>query len=716
MNHPSKPLRIMRLPLLLLAGLPWTLAAQNIAINATGAAPAAQAMLDVSSTTKGMLAPRMSAAQRAAIATPAQGLTVYQTDAPKGFWYYQAGWVYVGSGGGISWDLTGNTMPTSADPNINFLGSTNAQPLIFRTNNVERMRILGTNGYLGVGTTTPTERLDVNGGLRIYNDLTTTGNGTGTYSVAGSASSTFVHSLTSQAGTIMYQHYPYRVDSVSSAIWRGDTVMWAGHWGNVSSTAASALPGSATAPPNPGGWQRLGNDYNEVVRATADPWTHPPGTICATPGDLYIPVGGPAAAGVSASSNPLQIPFGVSNNNTTFRSQYLFKASELNLEASSAEFGINNPNGLCPGEPISAISLYFYSSPAKNLPTFSVSIKNVPTSFNSLNTFLPTIDPSGGCYYSNPAYPLPLISTPGWYDFPLTTNFTWDGVSNVVVEIAGRLTGVGASSMAIYTPGWTGNKSYSIYKPGCVLSGNAANCGGALNLPITMNILSCAPYNAPTAGVGASPTRPIMRFRGQVATQDPAIITAGTGGRYLQYPGGFMVETVTGTLPWGRKMTTPFNFKGPGTLVAQRGVYDSGTRLNDHVFDRAFDGRVHPDDAADLGDQRNLTMEEMAAHTRTDRHLPTMKGRAEWEAEGGFSLGDLTNQLWTTTETHALYLTDLHDRLNTLEALTNDRPLNGTEAVRARTDLLRMRTLTDGEKALLVRSLTERTTSVNTTR
>lgn len=704
----------MRLPLLLLAALPWALSAQNIAINATGAAAATQAMLDVSSTTKGMLAPRMTAAQRTAIAAPAQGLTVYQVDAPKGFYYFQGTWQYIGAGGGVSWDLTGNTMPTSTDPNTNFLGATNAQPLIFRTNNVERMRILGSNGYLGVGTTTPTERLYVEGGgLRIFSDLTTTGTtGTGTYSNMATANSNFVHSLTNQAGVVMYQHWPYRVGTAAGA-WPSDTVMWAGHWGNVSNTAASTLPGSAPAPPNPGGWQRLGNDYNEVVRAAAATWDHPPGMLCATPGNALFPPGGAGAP----SSAPLLIPFGITTPGNTFRQQYLFRAAELNLETSSATLGVNNPNGLCPGEPITAVSFYF-SSPtpaAKVMATLSVTVKNIPASFNSMNTVLSFVDPEAGCHFTQANTTIP-VGTSGWYSIPLTDDFKWDGVSNVIVEVAGRTVNAHAAlSMAVYTPAWAGPLNYPTYalnKVSCLPPGNPQFCGGLLNLPGNLNLGSCGGVTT----FGSNTQRPVIRFTGQVATVDPSIITSGTGGRYLQYPGGFMVETVSGTLPWGRKMTAPYNFKGPGTLVAQRGVYDSGTRLNDHVFDRAFDGRVHPDDAAEMGDQRNLTMEEMATHTRTERHLPTMKGRAEWEAEGGFSLGDLTNQLWTTTETHALYLTGLHDRLNTLEVLTNGRPLNGAEAVQARTDLLRMRTLTDAEKALLVRSLTERTTSVNTTR
>lgn len=53
--------------------------AQNIAINSTGNLPDTSAMLDVSSKVKGFLAPRMTTAERNAIALPATGLLVYNT-------------------------------------------------------------------------------------------------------------------------------------------------------------------------------------------------------------------------------------------------------------------------------------------------------------------------------------------------------------------------------------------------------------------------------------------------------------------------------------------------------------------------------------------------------------------------------------------------------------------------------------------------------------
>jgi hypothetical protein len=66
-------------------GLPFALRAQ-VSINTTGDAPAASAMLDVSSTSKGLLPPRMTQAQRTQIASPATGLVVYQTDGTAGLY------------------------------------------------------------------------------------------------------------------------------------------------------------------------------------------------------------------------------------------------------------------------------------------------------------------------------------------------------------------------------------------------------------------------------------------------------------------------------------------------------------------------------------------------------------------------------------------------------------------------------------------------------
>jgi hypothetical protein len=98
----------------------------------------------------------------------------------------------------------------------------------------------------------------------------------------------------------------------------------------------------------------------------------------------------------------------------------------------------------------------------------------------------------------------------------------------------------------------------------------------------------------------------------------------------------------------------------------------------------------------------------MADFTRENRHLPTMKGRNDWNKEGGFSLGDLGNQLWATTETQALYIADLHDKLNVIELLGNNRPVSTAEFRLAAHELAAMSGYTDGEKARLIADLRKR--------
>jgi hypothetical protein len=68
----------------------------NISIGST-ATEVASAILNVPSTTQGFLPPRMTQVQRNAIASPAIGLEIYQTDATEGKYIYKSsGWTYIG--------------------------------------------------------------------------------------------------------------------------------------------------------------------------------------------------------------------------------------------------------------------------------------------------------------------------------------------------------------------------------------------------------------------------------------------------------------------------------------------------------------------------------------------------------------------------------------------------------------------------------------------
>ncbi len=120
--------------------------AQQVAINNTGVAPHTSAILDMSSNTQGLLIPRMTDVQRTAITAPTTGLLVYQTTAPEGFYFYD-GTVWQALTGNICY-LTGNT-PTAALT----VGTTNAQPLKFFTNNSERGRLNSTDGEFIWGAT-----------------------------------------------------------------------------------------------------------------------------------------------------------------------------------------------------------------------------------------------------------------------------------------------------------------------------------------------------------------------------------------------------------------------------------------------------------------------------------------------------------------------------------------------------------------------------------
>lgn len=71
---------------------------QGISISETNSAPDPSAMLDVSSTTKGLLPPRLTSSQRIAMPDPASGLVVYDTDFNALFVMTGEGWMRVDYG------------------------------------------------------------------------------------------------------------------------------------------------------------------------------------------------------------------------------------------------------------------------------------------------------------------------------------------------------------------------------------------------------------------------------------------------------------------------------------------------------------------------------------------------------------------------------------------------------------------------------------------
>lgn len=107
--------------------------------------PNGKALLDLSSTEKGLLIPRMTSAQRIAInpAMPARGLMVFDTDNTSFMYWTGSAWQSLGvASAGNFWSLSGNALTGTER-----IGSTNNQPLIMMAAGIPLLRIdTGRNG------------------------------------------------------------------------------------------------------------------------------------------------------------------------------------------------------------------------------------------------------------------------------------------------------------------------------------------------------------------------------------------------------------------------------------------------------------------------------------------------------------------------------------------------------------------------------------------
>jgi len=129
-----------------------TALAQSVGIGT--ATPAASAQLDVSSTTKGVLVPRVTTAQMNAIAAPDNGLLVYNTDSAAFAYRDASGWLYLRGNANRAngWSTLGNA---GTDPATHFIGTTDEQPVVVRQNNQRAGFLATSNTSWGVGALNP---------------------------------------------------------------------------------------------------------------------------------------------------------------------------------------------------------------------------------------------------------------------------------------------------------------------------------------------------------------------------------------------------------------------------------------------------------------------------------------------------------------------------------------------------------------------------------
>jgi len=215
-------------------------------------------------------------------------------------------------------------------------------------------------------------------------------------------------------------------------------------------------------------------------------------------------------------------------------------------------------------------------------------------------------------------------SVAGWNSLPLTTTFDWDGTSNLVVEICFDNSSY-TSDDAVQSSTTSFSSVYYGYNDGVT-----GSCG----------------YTGWT-NYGASTARPNLRF-------STCSMLFTVLAPYLSYNGGMVIGTPTG------------GYKGPGTINANA-VYDDNLVLTDYVFDKYYDGKIKSQDSSKHYGFNLMSIDEMAAFTKKERHLPTIEGRDEWNRKGTFSLGELSQQLWETVEVQALYIKQLNDRMTLME-------------------------------------------------
>ena len=99
----------------------------QLGINTDGSAPDASAMLDVVSTDKGVLIPRLTQTQRDVISSPATGLLIFQSDNTAGFYFYTGSvWQLVGDGTGTDHQTATEVVNTPAGS----IAATNVQAAI----------------------------------------------------------------------------------------------------------------------------------------------------------------------------------------------------------------------------------------------------------------------------------------------------------------------------------------------------------------------------------------------------------------------------------------------------------------------------------------------------------------------------------------------------------------------------------------------------------
>jgi hypothetical protein len=256
--------------------------------------------------------------------TSAVGAGILQTDASGNLSWLNPTALVTGS----AWALTGNS---GTNPAVNFLGTADAQPLVIRTNNTERMRITAT-GNVGIGTAAPTERLQVSDGNVAITNTDNTARQLRLYEPSGAGTNFTAFRAQAQASDIIYTLPAsltptsavgagiLQTDASGNLSWLSPTALVTGSaWaltGNSGTNPAVNFLGTADAQP-----LVIRTNNTERVRVTA---TGNVGIGTAAPTErLQVSDGNVAITNTDNTARQLRLyePSGSGTNFTAFRAQ-----------------------------------------------------------------------------------------------------------------------------------------------------------------------------------------------------------------------------------------------------------------------------------------------------------------------------------------------------------------------------------------------------------
>lgn len=162
-NPESKYNKLYLCLLCLFIAILWLFSNPNIttaqvSVSSDGSSSHPSAILDIKSTSKGVLLPRMTKSEREAILNPAEGLLIYQTDKDAGFYFIKSGvWIPISGNSNISFisyinDTIKNESGTVFKVDSIITNSINVHSGVYAGRNISAEGNLITTGTIKAGT------------------------------------------------------------------------------------------------------------------------------------------------------------------------------------------------------------------------------------------------------------------------------------------------------------------------------------------------------------------------------------------------------------------------------------------------------------------------------------------------------------------------------------------------------------------------------------